>query len=145
MQQRAVKTRARILEAASERFAEKGFNGATVDEIAGLAGVNKQRLYAYFGSKNGLFEAVLCEVFEQVELFSRATVEKARKKPEKLTAILIQGFLHVHAAHPRFWRLLAWANLEGDGCAAALKSARKKENDELRLIFENDVRFLEQF
>ena len=55
MQQRAVKTRQQILESAVRVFAEKGFSGATVDEIAEAAAVNKQRIYAYFGSKQGLF------------------------------------------------------------------------------------------
>ena len=59
MQQRAVKTRQQILESAVRVFAEKGFSGATVDEIAEAAAVNKQRIYAYFGSKQGLFEAAL--------------------------------------------------------------------------------------
>ena len=64
-------------------------NGATVDEIAAAAGVNKQRIYAYFGSKNGLFEAVLRDVFERVELFSRETVAKAARSPEKITEIMV--------------------------------------------------------
>ena len=59
MQERARKTRARILEAATKLFSARGFNGATIDEIAALADVNKQRIYAYFGSKNRLFEAAL--------------------------------------------------------------------------------------
>ena len=59
MQQRAIETRNKILAAAVSVFAAKGLNGATVDDIAAAAGVNKQRLYAYFGSKQGLFDAAL--------------------------------------------------------------------------------------
>lgn len=139
MQKRAEKTRTRILSAASGLFSEKGLNGATVDEIAALAEVNKQRIYAYFRSKNGLFEAVLLDVFERAELFSRDTVAEAEKNPRDLTAILVRGFLKVHAAHPQLWRLLAWANLEGPHCTDALNQARRKENDQLRIIFEQAV------
>ena len=88
MQQRAIETKKKILEAAVAVFAQKGLTGATVDDIAEAGGVNKQRLYAYYGSKMGLFEAALLHVFQQVELFSRSTVGKAAAHPEKLTEIL---------------------------------------------------------
>ena len=136
MQQRAIETRRKILEAAVTVFSEKGLNGTTVDDIAAAAGVNKQRLYAYYGSKRGLFEAALLHVFEQVELFSARTVREADSHPEKLTEILLRGFIRVHAAHPAFWRLLSWANLEGMDCVPKLNQARKNENEALRRIYE---------
>lgn len=43
LQQRAIETRKRILTAARELFAERGYSGATVDEIALRAKANKQR------------------------------------------------------------------------------------------------------
>lgn len=52
-------TRERILDAALAEFGEKGYAGARMDEIAACAGVNKQLLYHYFSSKDGLFEAML--------------------------------------------------------------------------------------
>ena len=139
MQKRAMETRSRILEAATRIFARKGLNGATVDEIADGAAVNKQRIYAYFGSKKRLFEAVLLEVFARVELFSRATIRKAEAEPSHLTRILLRGFLDVHAAHPDFWRLLSWANLEGPDCVRVLDPVRKKENEALRKLFDRAV------
>ena len=51
-------TRQRILDAALEEFAEYGIAGARVDRIAAAAQTNKAQLYAYFGSKDGLFDAV---------------------------------------------------------------------------------------
>ena len=136
MQQRAQETRKKILAAAVSVYSRKGLNGATVDDIAEAAGVNKQRLYAYFGSKKRLFEAALLDVFQQVELFSVSTVKRAAAHPENLTDILLRGFIRVHAAHPAFWRLLAWANLEGGDCVHVLDQARKAENEALRTIFE---------
>jgi TetR/AcrR family transcriptional regulator len=49
----------RILQVAIREFAEKGLAGARVAEIAEQAGVNKQLLYYYFESKDGLFSAAL--------------------------------------------------------------------------------------
>jgi len=51
--------RERIVEAAAEVFAEKGFGGARVDEIARRAGINKAMLYYHLGDKRVLYEAVL--------------------------------------------------------------------------------------
>ena len=65
MQLRAERTRRAILKAARKLFAAGGFSGTSVDAIALTARVNKQRIYAYFGSKKQLFEAVLLEVFSE--------------------------------------------------------------------------------
>lgn len=54
-------TRQRILDAAAEAFAARGFAGARVDRIAAAAGVNKRMLYHYFGDKQGLHRAVLAD------------------------------------------------------------------------------------
>jgi AcrR family transcriptional regulator len=52
-------TRERILEIATDLFAEKGYAGTYVREIVEKAGVSKPVLYYYFQSKEGLFYAVL--------------------------------------------------------------------------------------
>ena len=52
-------TRATILAAAQQEFAGKGLGGARVDSIAAAAAVNKRMIYHYFGSKDGLYLAVL--------------------------------------------------------------------------------------
>ncbi len=54
-----VKARERLLETATELFAEKGYAGASVREIVEKAGVSKPVLYYYFKSKEGLFYAIL--------------------------------------------------------------------------------------
>ena len=51
--------RERLLETATELFAEKGYAGASVREIVEKAGVSKPVLYYYFKSKEGLFYAIL--------------------------------------------------------------------------------------
>ena len=54
-----MKTRQKILEAATHEFARYGLGGARVDRIAARAGANKRMLYYYFGDKEDLFLAVL--------------------------------------------------------------------------------------
>jgi AcrR family transcriptional regulator len=53
----ADRTRRRLLAAATDEFAALGIAGARIDRIAAAAGCNKAMIYAYFGNKDGLFEA----------------------------------------------------------------------------------------
>jgi len=55
------RTRAALLAAAVVEFSEHGYAGARIERISRLAGVNRERLYANFGDKRRLFEAVLAE------------------------------------------------------------------------------------
>jgi AcrR family transcriptional regulator len=52
-------TRARIIQAASQLFTEKGFSGTTTRAIAELAGVNEVTLFRHFGSKEKLAKAIM--------------------------------------------------------------------------------------
>lgn len=56
---RAEATRQRILDAAFDEFSTHGVAGARVDRVAKAAGCNKNLIYIYFGSKEGLFESTL--------------------------------------------------------------------------------------
>jgi AcrR family transcriptional regulator len=60
------RTRANILEVAAAEFAEKGLAGARIDEIAALTQTSKRMIYYYFGSKEGLYLAVLEESYKRV-------------------------------------------------------------------------------
>lgn len=53
------RTKRLLLDAATAEFSEHGLAGARVDRIASAAGVNKERIYQYFGKKVDLFDAVL--------------------------------------------------------------------------------------
>jgi len=57
--------RDRILIAAEREFATQGFSGARMDRIAAQAGVNKQLLFHYFGSKAGLHHAAIVTVLDR--------------------------------------------------------------------------------
>ncbi|SAL85527.1 TetR family transcriptional regulator [Caballeronia arvi] len=58
-------TRRRIVDAATEQFAKLGLAGARVDAIANEAGTNERMLYYYFGSKEGMYIAVLEAMYAQ--------------------------------------------------------------------------------
>ncbi|AHH94989.1 TetR/AcrR family transcriptional regulator [Kutzneria viridogrisea] len=67
-------TKAALLRAAGELFTERGFDRATVRDIADLAGVNQSLLFRYFGSKEELFHAVLA--IQTRELVAESPAEK---------------------------------------------------------------------
>src|ERR1700734_1760736 len=56
-------TKASILDAAEEEFAQYGLSGARTEAIASRTGVTKAMLYYYFESKEGLYQAVLQRAF----------------------------------------------------------------------------------
>src|SRR5688500_18108075 len=80
--------RERILAAATEVFAEIGFAGARIDEIAARAGVNKAMLYYYVGDKERLYAAVLTGTMERVFASLLAATGKAETPAAKLQCVL---------------------------------------------------------
>jgi AcrR family transcriptional regulator len=56
-----------ILEGALKVFSQKGFHGATVEEVAEVAGVGKGTVYLYFGSKTDLFVSVVEEKLKELQ------------------------------------------------------------------------------
>ena len=72
---RRAETRAAILAAAADAFAQAGLAGARTDAIAAAAGVNKAMLYYYFRSKQQLFEAVVEDHFEEFNRRALALLE----------------------------------------------------------------------
>jgi AcrR family transcriptional regulator len=53
------RTKARIFQAAADEFAARGFDGARMDKIAELAGINKRMIYVYWGDKQELYREIL--------------------------------------------------------------------------------------
>jgi len=96
----------RLKRAACELFAANGPDGTTVDEIARLANVNRERVYAYFGDKEGLFASVLGDellaIAEAVTL-DASTVAEIGTFAGKL--------FDYHAQNPGLQRLLQWEAL----------------------------------
>ena len=95
--------RARILDAASKVFADEGFAGARVDEIARRAGVNKAMLYYHVGDKTVLYHAVLERNFGRVNAILAAVVELDASPTEQLTALItdLAVLVQQHPEHPR--------------------------------------------
>jgi AcrR family transcriptional regulator len=100
-------TRARILRAAVEEFAEHGSAGARVDRIAAKAGANKESIYRYYGSKQELLRRVLDE-------YLNLRGDEIGPDPEDPVGYPV-SLVRQHAANPALVRLVAWEGLETHG------------------------------
>jgi AcrR family transcriptional regulator len=76
--QRGEETRARVLEAAIELFAASGFEGASTRTIAERAGVNLPAIQYYFGSKEGLYRAVVEQFSKEMQAGVAPIAERIR-------------------------------------------------------------------
>ncbi len=106
-------TRRRLKAAATEEFAQHGLAGTTMDGIARRAGINKQRLYHYFGDKDALFEIVLRE--ELARIAKAVPLSSVRDRDIGEFAGLVFDY---HLEHPHLVRLLHWEGLSYSGHVA---------------------------
>lgn len=100
-------TRRRLKAAATLEFAATGLAGTRIENIATRAGINKERIYNYFGSKEKLFSLVLADQLAGIA---------AAVPLELITSTGVGEFagacFDYHAQHPALVRLLHWEALE---------------------------------
>jgi TetR/AcrR family transcriptional regulator len=106
----ANRTRERILQAATREFADKGLDGARVDEIARTAKANKNMLYHYFGNKEQLFTAVLERAYETIRTM-QSDISIRGMAPEEGMRKLVDFTGRIWIEFPEFNRLLSSENL----------------------------------
>lgn len=123
---RDLERRDRILDAASAVFAERGFEGARVDDIASRAGVNKAMLYYHVGDKTALYSAVLLRNFGRVRVALDEALASGGTARQRLEAVItaVTRMVQRHPDHPRMMlREIASgaASLEPEVLAAMLE------------------------
>jgi AcrR family transcriptional regulator len=101
---RAVRRR-QIVELAEELFSERGYPGASMDELARRAGVTKPVIYELFGSKDGLFRACLERSAERLAT-DVADAVRAESDPEARLRAGGLAFLRFAADHRLAWQLM---------------------------------------
>lgn len=98
-------TRTALLRAAREEFAGLGLSGARVDRIAEAAGVNKERIYGIFGSKDKLFDAVIIDVMQEFT----EVVDPLWKTGD--VGAFVASLYDYQRTNPQLLRLLTWEAL----------------------------------
>jgi len=103
-------TREGILRAATKVFAQRGFDGGRVEQISTAAKSHDRMIYYYFGSKEGLFIAVLEEQYRRFNEAESALALQPERPDEALTAV-IRFIWQYYQQHPEFITLLNTENL----------------------------------
>ena len=99
--------RQRILDAAIAEYTQYGMDGARIDRIARTAGASKERLYAYFRDKQGLFEEAIRDATERSSMAVGMEGEDLVGYAGRMAAHFFD--------HPGDLRLLSWLRLLEEG------------------------------
>ncbi|WP_410586473.1 TetR/AcrR family transcriptional regulator [Amycolatopsis sp. lyj-23] len=104
------RTRADILAVATREFADKGYTGARVDEIAARTSTTKRMIYYYFGGKEQLYIAVLERAYSALRA-SEQQLDVEHLDPEDALRQLAALTFDHHEANPDFIRLVSIENI----------------------------------
>ena len=99
-----------ILAAATAEFAAHGLAGARVDAIAAGTGTSKRMIYYHFGSKQGLYAAVLEHAYRSVRGHAFDPDQLAALPPLQALLAMVGHAFDSHLAHPDFVRLVMYEN-----------------------------------
>src|ERR671925_975496 len=96
---------AQMVAAAERLFAERGYHGVSMDQIAAASGITKPMLYDYFGSKEGLFlacvERARGRLFEEI-----ASAVRGASEPEEALRAGVEAFLSFADEQRETWTVL---------------------------------------
>lgn len=105
------RTMAEILEVATAEFADKGLSGARIDEIAATTRTSKRMIYYYFGSKEGLYVAVLEEAYRRMRQIESSLHLDDLSPQEALERLVGFTFDH-HSSNEYYVRLVMNENIQ---------------------------------
>ncbi len=119
-------SRRRLLDAATAEFAAVGIAGARVDRIAHAAAVNKAQMYEWFGSKDGLFDAVFARSLDHI-------IDVVPFTPEDLPGYVV-ALYDSYLTEPETVRLASWYRLEREPTGDLLAQHSGRWNDKHQAI-----------
>ncbi|XIE81835.1 TetR/AcrR family transcriptional regulator [Streptomyces sp. SBR177] len=115
-----------MMDAAVRTFGRRGYQAASMDEIAELAGVSKPLVYLYLHSKEELFTACIRRESEALLGVVAAAVEGDGPAEERLRAGVLAFFTHT-AEHPDSWAVLSrQARAHGEPFATEAERMRER-------------------
>jgi AcrR family transcriptional regulator len=106
----AERTKADILAVATAEFADRGYAGGRINEIAEKTSTTKRMIYYYFGGKEGLYIAVLEQAYSRIRSLEQQLDVEHLDPVEAIRELAGLTFDH-HEAHPEFIRLVVNENI----------------------------------
>jgi AcrR family transcriptional regulator len=134
--EKGLEARERILAEALALFAAKGYESVAVQDVCQAAGLTKPTLYHYFGSKLGLLEAILEEVY--LDLLGRVEAAAHYAGDLPLTLYKVAGtYFDFARQRPQAYRLLLslWLAPEESESLAAVRSWNQRQHQVLVDMF----------
>lgn len=131
-------TKEKILRAAEEEFALRGYAGARTQEIARKAGVNKALIHYYYKDKASLYQEVMDEMMFDLIRISQ-DVSKRKLSGAALVEALFSEFFDYAARHRHFAHLTTM-----EGVAGETKYLEASIKNLFRPLFQRGVEFLEE-
>jgi AcrR family transcriptional regulator len=104
------RTMSDIIAVATQEFADKGLSGARIDEIAALTKTSKRMIYYYYGSKEGLYLAVLEDAYARTRS-AESGLHLDDALPVEALKKLVSFSIDYKLAHPDFVRLVMTENI----------------------------------
>jgi AcrR family transcriptional regulator len=132
-QRDADRTRGEILDVATREFADRGFAGARVDEIADQTRTTKRMIYYYFESKEQLFVAVLERAYAEIRA-AEQTIEVDHLDPTAAIRRLAELTFDHHESHLDFIRLVSIENIHRAEHIAGRKDFAGQNTPAIELI-----------
>lgn len=135
------RTMADIIVVATREFSEKGLAGARIDDIAEAMRTSKRMIYYYFGSKEGLYIAVLEEAYRRIRAIE-ADLHLEDLAPEDALRKLVGFTVDYQLANPDFIRLVMTENIHRGEYLAQSKTIRRLNVpaiEGLRAVYERGV------
>jgi TetR/AcrR family transcriptional regulator len=113
--------RTEILHAATREFADHGYDGATTAGIARRAGVTQPLVHHHFGSKRGLWDAVVAELFGDLEReFARTLAPLGAAPSEERLRAMLRALVRFSGRRPELSRLIRTESSAGGEAFDAL-------------------------
>src|SRR5687768_6166707 len=128
-------TRDSILRAATKVFAKYGYDGGSVEKISKAANSYDRMIYYYFGSKEGLFIAVLECIYRRMD-DAEAALHLDSSRPVEALAAVIRFVLGYYRKNPEFVTLLNTENLHKGRHIAKSLRAREYSSKAIAIIQE---------
>jgi AcrR family transcriptional regulator len=135
-------SRKALLDCAEQLFAERGFGGIGLAEVAAGAGLGKSSLFNHFRTKTQLYAAVMARLLVQIETELTAALAAGGPPVERLERWL-GALVDVLAHHPSYARLLLRTLFEDEELGSDLPEA-KEANAALRRIIGSALRLLRE-